>query len=745
MSDIRTLEGSHIILTGATGFVGQAVLERLLSGFQNTTVSVIVRPRGRVSAQNRMERMLKKSVFNPWREAVGDDAVRSAFRERVEVIEGDLGTLSERAATAQTVIHTAASVTFDPPIDTAFTGNVGGAEALYRSLVAAGADPHVVHVSTCYVNGALRGLVPERSVEHDVDWRTEREAAVAARRSAESASRSPAVLGKILKNAESEVGKIGPHAVAQAAERGRREWVEEQLVEQGRARARSLGWTDAYTFSKALAERVAEEMWAAGRLSMVRPAIIESALRHPFPGWIDGFKVADPLILAYGKGRLKDFPGLPDSVLDIVPVDFVVNAILAAAAAPPRAGEPQYFHVASGARNPLSFQQMYETVNTYFTENPLTRDDVPVEVPAWDFPGSTRFDSNLRRMDKGLRLSEGVLANLPRGKRAREGLDKLRKLRRDLGALRKHAELYQVYVAAEVVFDDAQLRTLNESLPAEISSDYGFDMGDIGWTSYLAENHIPAVLELAHAYSRSKREAESQARQLTSRSDALAVFDLEGTLLRANLVDHYRWLRMADRSVTNLPRETARLVGGAPRFLAAEKRDRSEFIRTFMRLYKGMSVAEIRRQVRDGSVGAKLHKRLLTEALERAREHRRMGHRTVLVTGTIDLFADAVAPYFDEVIATRMQERDGILTGFLGAPPLVGEARAAWLRHYAEHGGYDLSRSYGYGDSFADTSWLELLGHPTAVNPDSALYQVARERHWQVVEWDQTATNPETK
>ena len=70
-------------------------------------------------------------------------------------------------------------------------------------------------------------------------------------------------------------------------------------------------------------------------LSVVRPAIVESALRHPYPGWIDGFKMADPLIIAFGRGILPEFPGLPDGVLDVIPVDLVVNAILAAAASVP--------------------------------------------------------------------------------------------------------------------------------------------------------------------------------------------------------------------------------------------------------------------------------------------------------------------------------------------------------------------------------------------------------------------------
>ena len=52
--------------------------------------------------------------------------------------------------------------------------------------------------------------------------------------------------------------------------------------------------------------------------------------------------------------------------------------------------------------------------------------------------------------------------------------------------------------------------------------------------------------------------------------------------------------------------------------------------------------------------------------------------------------------------------RDGIFTGYLAQPPLVDEARAAWLRHYAERERLrPLAASYGYGDSHADLVWLE--------------------------------------
>src|SRR5438105_3722650 len=122
------------------------------------------------------------------------------------------------------------------------------------------------------------------------------------------------------------------------------------------------------------ARRLSEEELALGAgvpLSVVRPAIVESALEHPYPGWIEGFKMAEPIILAYGRGAIPEFPAIPEGILDIIPVDLVVNAMLAVAVAVPPVDAPGYYHVCSGSRNPLTFHGLYELVREYFRQHPL--------------------------------------------------------------------------------------------------------------------------------------------------------------------------------------------------------------------------------------------------------------------------------------------------------------------------------------------------------------------------------------
>ncbi|TRW45369.1 HAD-IB family hydrolase [Georgenia yuyongxinii] len=734
-----SLDGAHVLLTGATGFVGQAVLEKLLSSYPSTRVSVLVRPRGDLTAQQRVDKLMRKPVFRSWRDAVGEEAAAVAVRERVTVIEGDLGALPALPGDVDVVLHSASTVSFDLPIDEAFAANVGGPLSLYEALTATGSDPHVVHVSTSYVAGLRKGVAEERSLSHQVDHHLEHEQALAARGEAERASRSPEVLRTLLADAQAKHRRAGAGAVAEAAEEARQDWVRHELVEAGRTRAHTLGWTDVYTFTKALGERVAEDLWArAGhRLSVVRPTIIESALKHPYPGWIDGFKVADPLIAAYGRGMLPEFPALADTVLDVIPVDFVVNAILAAAAAPPAAGSAHYFQVCSGITNPLPLGRLVRLVREYFKANPLTdAEGAHVQVPAWSFPHTGAVERALTRRERAVDLADRAVGRLPATQRTRGWISTLHRARRDLGTLRKFTELYQPYTQTEVIFDDARLRALHAALPAERQDAHGFDVTEIDWRHYLQDVHIPKVPGLMR--SRGGSSAPTAARELAPGDDVVAVFDLQRTVAAATLVEQYLWIELAAKPATQWPASLANLVALGPRYLQAERRDRGDFIRTFMRRYEGMNEAELRAIIAE-KVTHSLRRGLLQEALARVAEHRAAGHRTVLLTGEIDVFVEPLAPIFDHIVAGKMEVGpDGRWTGHLASSPLVGEARAAWLRRYAREEGLDLTGSYAYGDSYADRSWLEVVGNPHAVNPDASLYRYAKARRWPVLSWTTT-------
>jgi HAD superfamily hydrolase (TIGR01490 family) len=732
------LDEAHVLLTGATGFVGQAVLEKLLSAHPTTRLSLLVRARGTQSAQTRVDRLLRKPVFSSWRESVGEKAADAAIRERITVIEGDLDAVPELPGDLDVVIHSASTVSFDLPVDEAFAANVAGPESLYRALIGAGGSPHVVHVSTAYVAGLRKGVVEERSLGHEIDRQAELEHALAARAHAETASRRPAVLRRLLERARAEHGRAGALVVAEAAESARQEWVHNELVDHGRTRARSLGWPDVYTLTKALGERVAEDMWGDRRLSVVRPTIIESALKHPYPGWIDGFKVADPLIAAYGRGLLPEFPALADTILDIIPVDYVVNVIVAAAAAPPAAGEPRYFQVSSGIRNPLPFGRMFSMVRNYFREHPLRdAEGAHVQVPAWTYPHSATVERALRRRELVVDVADRAVGRMPANDHTRRWISGLHRARRDLATLRKFTELYQPYTQTEVVFDDTNTRALHDALPADRRGADGFDVTEIDWSYYLETVHIPGVPGLMSA-RRERERAATRTGPLPRRRDVMAVFDLQRTVAAATPIEHYLWVELATRPPSRWPRTLGTLLARGPRYLQAELRDRGDFIRAVMRGYAGVHEDELRKVIAD-SVTPSLFRGIHVEARKQILAHREAGHRTILVTGEINVFVEPLAPLFDLIVAGEMEkDADGRWTGHLAASPLVGEARAVWLRRYAQDEGIELAASYAYGDSYSDRAWLEVVGHPHAVNPDSSLYRHAKSRRWPVHSWTTT-------
>ncbi|HEX5497218.1 MAG TPA: HAD-IB family hydrolase [Mycobacteriales bacterium] len=727
------LTGGHVLLTGATGFLGQAALERLLSSYPRTRVSVLIRRRGSQPAAERLAHLLRKPVFRHWREVVGEDVAAATVADRVAVVEGDLGTVPELPRDLTSVIHCASTVSFDPPIDEAFTTNLSGVTNLYTAVHRAGCRPHVVHVSTAYVAGSRKGVVPEASLDHSVDWRAELDAALAARAEVERDSRRPETLRRALRRAQAEHGKAGPQAVAGAAEEARRSWVSERLVDYGRTRARSLGWPDVYTFTKALGERAAEQLATGLPLSIVRPAIVESALHHPYPGWIDGFKMAEPIILAFGRGALPEFPGTPDGILDIVPVDIVTNALLAVAQAPPPVGEPAYYHVGSGSRNPLTFRDMYDNVREYFGRYPLPeRGRGQIRVPTWKFPGGRRVERMLRTGERATELAEQALLRIPASGRTRDWMTRVHREQRQLDFLRRYADLYGVYTEAEVIYTDQRLLALHRSRSTDQQREQGFDSAVVDWRHYLQEVHCPSVTaSLRHLGGSGRSPA---ARALTAGSDVMAVFDLEGTVLASNVVEGYLWARLAESPKSAWPAELAAVLGALPRYLAAERRDRGEFLRSFMRRYEGASEAELRRLVAE-RLGDALLRRAAPEAVRRIRAHRRAGHRTVLITGTVDVLVEPLRGLFDEIVASRLHAADGVYTGFLDRPPLVGEARAAWVRRYTADAGVDLAGSWAYADSYSDRPLLELVGNPVAVNPDPRLYRHAKRRRWTVAEW----------
>ena len=770
------LDGARILVTGATGFLGTALVERLLRCVPGCEVVVLIRPTRRSGAAARMQReIVRNDCFDRLRRELGD-AFEGHVASRLRAIDGDVGRdglgLDDDGrrvlAGCDVVVHSAATVAFDAPLDSAVEVNLLGPSrvaaaiasvAPRRAETAPDRPPtHLVSVSTAYVAGTHQGEAAEilatqalasgararthTTVTTEVDIDAEVAAARRLRADLESASRRPEHLTRFTRTARNELGAAGTHLLAERAEKVRDEWVRSALVEAGRARANALGWPDAYAFTKALGERALVGAHPDLPMTVVRPSIIESALAQPRPGWIRGFRMAEPIIVSYGRGLLREFPGVPEGIVDVIPVDFVVAAILAVAAAGPDPDGPSVVQVASSVRNPLRYGELVDLVRSWFLEHPLyDADGQPITVPEWSFPGRGRVQRQLQRATRALGTAERVLGALPvRGERA-EVAARVEERRAQAERALGYTELYGAYTETEARFRVDRLLALWDRLDPAEQELFTFDPAVIAWPAYVHGVHLPSVVEHARVRSsprRSTMESRSQRarRAILSPERHLAAFDLENTLVASNVVESYAWLAARHLPVSERVALTARILREAPQLLALDRRDRGDFLRSFYRRYDGAPADLLRRDAAE-----MFHHLLLRKSfpagMARVRAHRALGHRTVLITGALDFVVEPLHPLFDEVVCAQLGQDDrGRLTGRLDRLPPTGEARALVLAGYAEAEGLDLGESVAYADSASDLPLLECVGFPVAVNPEARLAALARRRGWHVEHWD---------
>lgn len=330
MTDVsRKFQEHEILLTGGNGFLGKVILGLLLDRYPDFKhLHLLLRPSSDLSASERFEaQTLRSPALAGLSERIAEKRGKDFLRQKITVWPGDVGrphcgldaaALESWQGRVGLIINCAGLVDFFPPVDESFRSNVDGVEhvvALARRLGA-----KLLHISTCYVSGDVQGLVeeseavlgfyPHRKGPEDNRFHLEEE----------------------LRQCREQIRQIydSANAAEQRPAGTSSRQLTERLIALGRERARNWGWLNTYTYAKSLGEQI---IAAAPQLdyTIVRPAIVESALRFPFPGWIEGGRTAAPLVLM-ALGGLKDWPVRKDNPLEVVPVDLVASASLVAGA-----------------------------------------------------------------------------------------------------------------------------------------------------------------------------------------------------------------------------------------------------------------------------------------------------------------------------------------------------------------------------------------------------------------------------
>ena len=208
----------------------------------------------------------------------------------------------------------------------------------------------------------------------------------------------------------------------------------------------------------------------------------------------------------------------------------------------------------------------------------------------------------------------------------------------------------------------------------------------------------------------------------------LAIFDVDGTLVRGSS-ERLFWRYLAARGRQG-PRQIAAflllMLRYSPTGGSQLKKNKAYLC--------GLETADVA-ALADEFVATRLMHRLDNAVVQRLRQHVLHGDTVVLLTGTIDPIAQALARRLGvrHVYATLCSERNG---RYLAQPPEThpfGAAKLALSRELAAQIGSELRTATAYGDSRYDVYLLEAVNEAVAVSPDAALLAAALARDWEII------------
>ena len=450
---VSFLRGKTILLTGGTGFLGKVIIERLLRVAPDATrVYVLIRARPNASAASvglttRFEtEILASPLFASLARQHGDGWLSFA-RAKIVPVAGDVsmprlgladGEYERLTGSVDIIINSAASVTFDASIDEAVRHNTRSVQQI-AAFARACRSTALVHVSTAYVAGQRAGTIAEAPVE-------------------------PEFAAAELAAIEAAVRDIRG---AEAAERWSSHETRNRLVDAGTQRARGLGWHDSYTYTKALGEMVLTRERGDVPTAIVRPTIIESSLRDPEPGWLENLNVGDPLWVEYGRGRMTEFPLGAGATYDLIPVDFVANAILAILPRVRQSHDIRYYTVGTGSLNPITGGEIQELTYEYFRRHPMRdRRGEPIVVQRLAFATLSEFQEKYAAHERRSATAKRLLYL---------------------------ADLYDAYLNTGLVFDTSNTQQLLDDLDPAARAALNFDVRQIDWRHYIQDVHLPGL------------------------------------------------------------------------------------------------------------------------------------------------------------------------------------------------------------------------------------------------------------
>jgi long-chain acyl-CoA synthetase len=564
LSPSEIFRGRNVFILGSTGFVGKVLLSMLLHKFPDVgRAYVMVRRGSGTSSDARFwSSVVTSPAFDPLREKYGGAEGLAIFlRSKVSIVDGDITEknlgLSEDEADRvakdiDVLINSSGRVTFNPPLESALRTNVEGTKnvlAFARRM----RRPALIHTSTCFVAGnrsgevwedeELVGYFPRRNDLAGTKFSVEQEMADSERIAA--AIRAEAddaqVLARLRKQARDRLREESRDpddepALRLAVARERKEWIRSEATRRGVERAAAWGWPNIYTYTKSMGDQLVARETGMFR-SIVRPAIVESAVAYPFQGWNEGFTTSAPLVYLALKGQ-NVLPVSNKLILDIVPVDHVCAGMLMVAAQA-IVEQPKLVHqLASGDLNPgriariVTLTGLYkrkrfqskETGNRFVNALAARMEFRPVAPDDYERKSLPLVNRVVKRTSRVLkrarpRWGAGRLTEL-----IDRGIKGLNEVARVTDEARENIELFRPFILEnEYILRADNIRALRDRMPAEDQALLCWGPEYLDWYDYWMNTHFPGLEkwvlpELDSTYA-------PKPKQVYSYHDLLELFD----------------------------------------------------------------------------------------------------------------------------------------------------------------------------------------------------------------------------
>ncbi|XP_021901385.1 fatty acyl-CoA reductase 3-like [Carica papaya] len=490
-SIVQFLENKCILVTGATGFLAKIFVEKIIRVQPNVKkLYLLLRAADTKSAIQRFNNeVIEKELFRVVKEKWGAN-LNSLISEKISLVPGDISCedlglkdsslIEEMKNEVDLIVNLAANTNFDERYDVSFGINALGAKHVLDFAKTCVKLMVLVHVSTAYVCGEADGVIEERSY-----------------------GMGQTLNGTSVLDIEAEKKVIHDQLNQLSAGRATHQQITQAMKDLGIQRARKYGWPNTYVFTKVMGEMMVKHTKENVSVVILRPTIITSTYKEPFSGWAEGVRTIDSLAVAYGKGRLTCFLGDVHAIIDVIPADMVVNAIMVAMIGHAKKickdeeddEDKIIYQLGSSTRNPVRYTNLQEYAFWYFTNKPwINKDGKPVKV------GKIKVMSNMATFHtymtiryflllKGLKLANTAFCKYFQ--------TTYTDLNRKISVIMRLVEIYRPYLFFNGVFDDKnteKLRMAAKESCAETDM-FFFDPKCINWDDYFMNTHIPGIVK----------------------------------------------------------------------------------------------------------------------------------------------------------------------------------------------------------------------------------------------------------